>query len=170
MALSASNPKSSGVRELVFAIVLAVIFFEAGLHAPHKEALPTNPALSTTISSLSSTSSRHANEITDHPIPKLMVDAEDNFRAKLARQSRSFEEAVAEYQRRYKRDPPKGFDDWYKFAVEKDVKLIDEFDAITEDLNPFWAFSGEELRRRVDQVSRQSIYLRLFCEGRCQDS
>ena len=97
-----------------------------------------------------------------------MADAEDDFRAKLARQSRSFEEAVAEYQRRYKRDPPKGFDDWYKFAVEKDVKLIDEFDAITEDLNPFWAFSGEELRRRVDQVSRQSIYLQLFCEGSCQ--
>lgn len=166
MALRAASSKSSGVRELLFAIVLAVIFFEAGLHAPHKQAIPT------TVSGLSKTrdaltlqrpsSSDHSDDLVDHPIPKLMADAEDKFRSLLARQSKTFEEAVAEYQRRYKRNPPKGFDDWYKFAVEKNVKLIDEFDAITEDLNPFWALSGEELRRRVDQVCQRFFFLSFF--------
>lgn len=169
MALRASTSKGSGVRELLFAIVLAVIFFEAGLHAPHKQAIPTASGLSKTAEALplqrSSSSSQNA-VLVDHPIPKLMADAEDKFRGLLARQSKTFEDAVAEYQRRYKRDPPKGFDDWYKFAVEKNVKLIDEFDAITEDLNPFWALSGEELRRRVDQVCQRfffSFFLRLQC-------
>lgn len=169
MALRASTSKGSGVRELLFAIVLAVIFFEAGLHAPHKQAIPTASGLSKTAEALPlqrSSSSSQNDVLVDHPIPKLMADAEDKFRSLLARQSKTFEDAVAEYQRRYKRDPPKGFDDWYKFAVEKNVKLIDEFDAITEDLNPFWALSGEELRRRVDQVCQRfffSFFLRLQC-------
>ena len=45
---------------------------------------------------------------------------------------------------RYGRDLPRGFEPWWEFAKEQDFKLVDEFDAIVEDLAPFWALSGEE--------------------------
>ena len=87
-----------------------------------------------------------------HPIPRLMAHAEDSFRALLSKQSRSLRAAVREYRRRYGRDPPKGFDDWWKFAKRNGVKLVDEFDGLVEDFAPFWGLSGEELRRRAMQV------------------
>ncbi|KAF8838709.1 glycosyltransferase family 90 protein [Paxillus ammoniavirescens] len=92
--------------------------------------------------------------ITEHPIPKLMADAEDKFRKLLEKQSKTLPEAVAEYKRRYRRDPPRGFDEWWQFAKDNNVKLVDEFDAIVEDLEPFWALSGEEMRRRAYQAGQ----------------
>jgi hypothetical protein len=82
-----------------------------------------------------------------------MDEAEANFRQLIMRQSSSLEAAVAEYRRRYKRDPPKGFDDWYAFAMENDAKIIDEYDGMVNDFAPFWDLSGEEIRRRALQVS-----------------
>lgn len=48
-----------------------------------------------------------------HPIYDLIQHAEADWTAKLAKQSKTLEEAVKEYERRYKRAPPKGFDHWY---------------------------------------------------------
>jgi hypothetical protein len=87
-----------------------------------------------------------------HPIPKLMADARDAFDHKLARQSKTLPEAVSEYRRRYKRDPPRGFDEWFAFAQVHGATIIDEYDQLAKDLEPFWHFSGEELRRRCLQV------------------
>lgn len=47
-----------------------------------------------------------------HPIFKLMRDAEVAWKDKHRRASRTLGEAVKEYKRRYKRDPPRGFDHW----------------------------------------------------------
>lgn len=47
-----------------------------------------------------------------HPIFQLIRDAEAAWDAKLARASKTLEEAVAEYRRRYRRAPPLGFDKW----------------------------------------------------------
>lgn len=41
------------------------------------------------------------------------------------RQSKTFAQAVTEYQRRYGRRPPRGFDRWYAFARANNVKLIE---------------------------------------------
>jgi len=90
--------------------------------------------------------------IAEHPIPKLMEEAEARFREKLARQSTTLKAAVAEYQRRYKRPPPKGFDAWWKFAQRHDVLLVDEYDGLMEDLEPFWQLSGAELLNRTRAV------------------
>lgn len=87
-----------------------------------------------------------------HPIPKLMADARDEFDQKIKKQSKSLPEAVAEYKKRYGRNPPKGFDEWYAFAKENNAIIIDEYDQLDRDLKPFWLFSGEELRRRCIQV------------------
>lgn len=47
-----------------------------------------------------------------HPIFELIDRAEARWQAKLNRASRSLEEAVREYKRRYRREPPKGFGAW----------------------------------------------------------
>ena len=48
-----------------------------------------------------------------HPIPALMARARRQWADLRARQSKTFAQAVAEYERRYGRKPPKGFDQWY---------------------------------------------------------
>ncbi|KAL8874697.1 MAG: hypothetical protein Q9198_006856 [Flavoplaca austrocitrina] len=74
------------------------------------------------------------------------------------RQSKSLPEAIQEYQRRYQREPPPGFDRWYKMAVEANVTLIDEYDLLMQDLEPFGAISADELHARTAKVSTtQSI-------------
>lgn len=90
--------------------------------------------------------------IRTHPIPQLMHNAEIKFHDLMQRQSKTLEDAVTEYQRRYKKDPPKGFDDWFRFAQEHNATIIDEYDGLMEDLEPFTGMSGAELRRRVDQA------------------
>jgi hypothetical protein len=52
-----------------------------------------------------------------HPIHQLIRDARSSWDAKVARQSGTLKEAVAEYKRRYKRNPPKGFDKWWEYVV-----------------------------------------------------
>lgn len=140
--------KNGQKRAILYVLALLVVFLEAGLYAARQQSTPRAPT-STWTSSLK----RGENSKTiDHPIPKLMAEAEDKFRNLLQRQSKTLDAAVAEYKRRYGRDPPKGFDDWWAFAQSRDVKIIDDYDAINEDLSPFWNFSGAELRRRVSQV------------------
>jgi hypothetical protein len=81
-----------------------------------------------------------------------MTEAEENFKQMLSRQSTTLKRAVAEYKRRYGRNPPKGFDQWWSFAQKHNVKIIDDYDAVFEDLAPFWDMSGEEFRTRVEVV------------------
>ena len=81
-----------------------------------------------------------------------MSEARQEFDAKISRQSKTLSAAVAEYQRRYNRLPPKGFDEWYEFATQNGATIIDEYDALAKSMEPFWLFSGEEVRRRCIQV------------------
>ncbi|KAF5350516.1 hypothetical protein D9756_008536 [Leucocoprinus leucothites] len=98
--------------------------------------------------------------VTKHPIPGLMDNAEDQYRIKLRKQSKTLKDAVEEYRKRYNRSPPKGFDEWWAFAQENNVKMVDEFDGLMTDLEPFWKLSGEEIRRRTLQVGElPSIHL-----------
>ncbi|KAJ7623624.1 hypothetical protein FB45DRAFT_980453 [Roridomyces roridus] len=90
----------------------------------------------------------------EHPIPNLLTAAATRFRTKVARQSTSLSSAVAEYRRRHHRAPPAGFDRWYKFASTHNFALVDEFDTVVRDLEPFWQLSGEELRSRADAAAR----------------
>jgi len=52
-----------------------------------------------------------------HPIFELMRNSEAAWAEKLARASKTLEEAVAEYRRRYRRAPPLGFDKWSVTSV-----------------------------------------------------
>ncbi|KAJ5099171.1 hypothetical protein N7532_006172 [Penicillium argentinense] len=52
-------------------------------------------------------------------------------------QSTNPQEAISEYKRRYRRDPPSGFSNWVQFALDHGSKVIDDFDEIHRDLEPF---------------------------------
>lgn len=88
----------------------------------------------------------------EHPIDVLVKDGESNFLSLLDRQSKTIEEAVAEYRRRYGMPPPPGFDKWYYFATKNDVQLIDEYDTIYHALLPFWGLKPETIRARVREA------------------
>ena len=64
-----------------------------------------------------------------HPIIGLLRDGERKWRDRMARQSTTLEQAVAVYEERWGRPPPKGFDQWWKFQQNKGVLLPDEYDA-----------------------------------------
>ncbi|GAA5979776.1 hypothetical protein JCM5350_002045 [Sporobolomyces pararoseus] len=83
-----------------------------------------------------------------HPIHQLIERAEEKWKDKLARQSRTLAEAVAEYKQRYRRNPPKGFDDWWAFCEKHHVQLRDEYDQIAHDLAPHWALEAHDSRHR----------------------
>lgn len=141
-------------RSFLFLIALVFLFLQAGLFAGHLSAnnhVPADPSTSVQLQP-----SRLTGNVAEHPIPQLMDDAELRFRALLSRQSRSLRAAVKEYKRRYGRNPPKGFDAWWRFAQENKVKMVDEYDGLIGDLEPFWGMTGEEFRQRAFQVCTSS--------------
>jgi len=87
-----------------------------------------------------------------HPIHQLITETRANFQALKARQSKTLEEAVTEYRRRYGIPPPPNFDKWYDFAKSNDVELIDEYDTIHQSLMPFWALEPSVIRERTREV------------------
>ena len=58
----------------------------------------------------------HLTEYEVHPIKRLMDDAKREWEDKVARQSKTLEEGMAEYRRRYKREPPYGYAEWFEYA------------------------------------------------------
>lgn len=102
-----------------------------------------------------------------HPIFELINRAEKAWDEKLRKASSSLDEAIGEYRRRYRRNPPKGFDKWYvlhvhatcctiifyvilkpirwNYVQSHDVGLPDEYDQIYHDLEPFWGLEPSYL-------------------------
>lgn len=143
-------------RKLLLGL-LCVVFFVAYITG----AAPSSPNITKSLPSIQKwipdttyfLGLRPRKRIIIHPIPKLMADAQANFKKLIQKQSKTVAQASKEYRRRYKRDPPKGFDEWFAFAQENQVKIIDDYDQLMADLEPYWQLSGEELRRRAVQVS-----------------
>jgi hypothetical protein len=80
-----------------------------------------------------------------HPIFELINRAEKAWNEKLRKASTSLDEAIGEYRRRYRRSPPKGFDQWWEYVQAHDVQLPDEYDQIYHDLEPFWGLEPSYL-------------------------
>ncbi|KAF8628840.1 hypothetical protein AX17_005900 [Amanita inopinata Kibby_2008] len=87
-----------------------------------------------------------------HPIYELIERAERDWNEKFERASKTLEEAVNEYQRRYHRRPPKGFDTWWNYVIDHNVQLPDEYDQIYHDLEPFWGLKPTDLRETRDEL------------------
>ncbi|KAK4054416.1 hypothetical protein OIV83_000910 [Microbotryomycetes sp. JL201] len=88
-----------------------------------------------------------------HPIPQLIKDAETAWTTLVSKQSSTLKQAFKEYRRRYRRNPPRGFDQWWRFVVENQVQLPDEYDQIDHDILPFLSLSSKEMRRRQRLVN-----------------
>lgn len=69
--------------------------------------------------------------------------------ANQAAASRTLDEAVAEYKRRYDMAPPPHFDKWYEFAKKHNSQVIDDFDQIHSDILPFWGIEPSVIRSRT---------------------
>ena len=87
-----------------------------------------------------------------HPIELLVEHAKAKHANMHKRQSKTLDEAVTEYKRRYSREPPPGFDQWYKAAVDANVAIIDEYDTVMAAFEPFWSLSSKEIRARVQEA------------------
>ncbi|KAJ3990207.1 glycosyl transferase family 90-domain-containing protein [Lentinula detonsa] len=81
-----------------------------------------------------------------HPIYDLIEKSEAVWKAKLKDASRSLHEAVIEYEQRYGRKPPLGFDKWWEYVEENDIQLPDEYDQINRDLEAFWGIDPRDLQ------------------------
>lgn len=73
-----------------------------------------------------------------------------------AASSSTLRAAVNEYNHRYGRPPPPGFDIWFQFAKNRECQVIHEYDQIVEDLRPFWGIEPKVLRERVARVAGNS--------------
>ncbi|BGP25021.1 Protein O-glucosyltransferase 2 [Rhodotorula toruloides] len=93
-----------------------------------------------------------------HPIHYLIQQAKEDWSAKLRRQSKTLDEAVAEYERRYKRRPPKGFDQWFAFARKNDFVMVDEFDLVMRQVEPFLALQPSLLRERHEKLQFEEAF------------
>lgn len=85
----------------------------------------------------------------DHPIKRLVAQNQERFTALLEKQSETLEQAVAEYRRRYGRRPPTHFDRWFALAQSHNLVLIDEFDVMMRNLEPFWGIHPRTLHGRM---------------------
>ncbi|KAJ2932199.1 hypothetical protein H1R20_g4882, partial [Candolleomyces eurysporus] len=90
-----------------------------------------------------------------HPIYELIAAAEERWKKKVDRASKTLEEAVEEYKRRYKRAPPKGFDLWWQYVIEHKVQLPDEYDQIHHDLEPFWGVAPADLLKTQEELEKK---------------
>lgn len=90
-----------------------------------------------------------------HPIIPLLREAREKWHKKLTSQSRTFDRATRTYKARYGRAPPPGFDKWFAFATQgRNHSLVDEYDQLMADLEPFRALPAAELRRRTAELSK----------------
>ncbi|GAA6026626.1 hypothetical protein JCM8202_001489 [Rhodotorula sphaerocarpa] len=85
----------------------------------------------------------------EHPIHGLIREGKQKWAEKVKRQSTSYEGAVEVYRQRYRRDPPPGFKEWYDYAKEHDVQMLDEYDSLYEQIEPLLALRPSTLRDRL---------------------
>ncbi|KAJ3809218.1 hypothetical protein F5876DRAFT_77973 [Lentinula aff. lateritia] len=113
-----------------------------------------------------------------HPIFELMDRAEKEWNDKSRKASTSLGEAIGEYRRRYRRNPPKGFNKWHapqirfhyqylnevnytrwEYVQKHDVQLPDEYDQIYHDLEPFWSLEPSYLLEvQAERESKLDTY------------
>uniref|UniRef100_V5ECG4 Glycosyl transferase CAP10 domain-containing protein n=2 Tax=Kalmanozyma brasiliensis (strain GHG001) TaxID=1365824 RepID=V5ECG4_KALBG len=83
---------------------------------------------------------------------KCKVDYAEKLASELvARQSRTLDQAVIEYERRYNRKSSPSMEKWFQLALENNVTIIDDYDQVNTDIQ-FYVQSGlvgEKLKARL---------------------
>lgn len=91
-----------------------------------------------------------------HPIEDIITQAESGFQELLHRQSTSLADAEQEYKRRYKMEPPPGFDAWFQYAVSHGSKIIDDYDTMYSTITRFWSLSGQRVRQAMREIQQSA--------------
>ena len=87
-------------------------------------------------------------KIYDHPITKLIEDADVEFSKLIDKETVTLEEAAQAYRKRRGRHPPPGFDKWFEFATYNGAIIVEDFwDQIYTDLEPFWGLDPAIIRK-----------------------
>jgi len=133
---------AASVRQSVYGVILVLAM---GLWIRH------DPRLTTGMAPISN--GQFAN---GHPIENMIAFNRHRFKALLSRQSQTLEQAVAEYQRRYQRTPPLGFDKWFQLAQDNQFVLIDEFDTLMHTLEPFHGIHPDVLQQRLEEALEEA--------------
>ncbi|KAL5630868.1 hypothetical protein BROUX41_000740 [Berkeleyomyces rouxiae] len=91
-----------------------------------------------------------------HPLKRIIYErrVENDRWLIYARTSKFLRVAVSEYKHRYSRDPPRGFSDWFSWAMDHNAAVIDRYDQISSDLEPFWRIPAAELRARTEELGK----------------
>ncbi|KAJ6261438.1 Beta-1,2-xylosyltransferase [Drechslerella dactyloides] len=84
-----------------------------------------------------------------HPIERLILQYEQNYKQFVERQSKTPEEAITAYKKRYNRNPPPGFSKWVRYALAHNSTVIDDYDRIEEKIAQFRTLSPFDLQRRI---------------------
>ena len=90
--------------------------------------------------------------VSAHPIPGLVRNSQKEFNAALDSQSSTLAAAAQEYRARYGLPPPPHFDQWFEYAKDRDVKIIDNYDIVMDSIRPFWSLKPVKLRERVREA------------------
>ncbi|GAA5950638.1 hypothetical protein JCM3765_000559 [Sporobolomyces pararoseus] len=105
-----------------------------------------------------------------HPIHELILNASLTWSLKISKQSQNLTAAVQEYKRRFNnRNPPKGFDKWFKFAKENKVILLDEFDQTFKDVELFWSLPPKVIRERAEKLQKDPSTFTMLINGENAD-
>jgi len=104
----------------------------------------------------------------DHPLRSFIYEAriEQDRWLMRATVSKSLRIAVQEYKERHQgRNPPPGFDHWYKFATDRKSVIIDNFEQIRNDLLPFWNLKPATIREDIAMVASEPDITKLVIKG-----
>ncbi|KAH7342304.1 hypothetical protein BKA65DRAFT_429958 [Rhexocercosporidium sp. MPI-PUGE-AT-0058] len=81
-----------------------------------------------------------------HPIIELLGRAEKTYDDLLSKQTFNLSTSAEAYRKRRGRQPPPGFDKWWKYARKNKVVMVEDFwDQIYHDINPLWALDPKEM-------------------------
>lgn len=85
--------------------------------------------------------------------------AQRKFDSMVSRQSQTYEQAVERFVQQYNRQPPPGFEDWFAYAKQNDVVIIDDYGQLEKDLAPLRKIPGHVLRARVKNARKTNMWL-----------
>ncbi|KAI6371831.1 hypothetical protein MCOR25_003860 [Pyricularia grisea] len=90
----------------------------------------------------------------NHPVALLHERAKDSFNDLIQRQSRTAKDASIEYKRRYRCDPPPGFNEWAQHAIQLGSPIIDDFDILSHSVHRFAHLTAADIRRRMEDAAQ----------------
>ncbi|KAJ7113278.1 glycosyl transferase family 90-domain-containing protein [Mycena crocata] len=90
--------------------------------------------------------------VLDDPVVEAQLAVEEL----LARQSKTLDQAIARYTLKTRRPPPPNYDQWFEFAQERSC-LIDEYDQIHRDFEPFYQLAKEYPRHFKAMIERSPV-------------